>query len=210
MRANKGSDFSDNVVTAQKLNDLVDLAMAHTMRAADLVSGLRMIGNAAQGSPTTGDTFLDSDGHLRLFYGGVFNQLEFTPFVVTLTNGSGGNLTAGDVVVGDTAADFSITFSASPNNNSRVTGVLKNNVAAGGAAEVIVRGPARALCDCVGGPYTAGAYAFGPTTGTRQVVSLLDQDPTNTPNTFGSAYYAELLENSQAAGITLTWVWVWR
>lgn len=210
MKAYKGQDFSDNVVSAQRLNDLVDLAVGHTMRAADLVSGLRMVGNAAQGAPSTGDSYLDADGKLRLYYGGVFNQLEFTPLIVTLNNGHSGTLTAGDVVVGDTAADFSITVSSSANNNARVVGPLAANVAAGSPAQVVIRGPARCLCDCVGGPFTAGAYVFGPTTGARQVVSLLDQDPTNTPNTFGSAYYAELLENSPAAGVTLLWCWVWR
>lgn len=208
MRAFKGQDFSDDIYSAQRLMNLVDLAVAHSMRASDLVSGLRMVGNAAQGSPSTGDTYLDAAGQLQLYYGGQFNPLEFTPFVVTLTNQSGGNLTAGDAVVGDTANDFSITTSAASILEPRVVGALAANVAAGGAAQVIVRGPGQVLCNCVT-ERPAGQFVNGPAVELGGVGCFLTADPV-TDTTFGSAFFAETLETTPAAGVTLLWCWIWR
>lgn len=135
-----GYSFTNSeAVTPGKIHAMVDSAYLVNLVTRDLASGSGLINIATPASPATGDVRVAASGLLEMYYGGAWNAPPGDPLAITLTNKSGSNLVAGDVVVTDPANAGSFTI-ASVNPAPNVIGVLAESINNNASGLVYVRG----------------------------------------------------------------------
>ena len=124
--------------TANNLHAIVDDAVMSNCVATALASGLGFFNYTAPASPADGDNHIDNTGLIQWHDGSAFSTDRTNPLTVLMTNGSGTNFTAGDVVIAEPGSTDTFTFSDSPTIDPRVVGVLTENVADAATTEVVI------------------------------------------------------------------------
>ena len=142
----RGTTFSTGEgPTASMLNDHVDDALLYSVTSACSASGTNLAtiqGGASPPAGADGDPYVTTAGELK-FHDGVDYESVVSSHIartITLQNSSGQNMTAGDVVILDSAQDMGCCLSTSTVDCSKVIGVLKQNLVDTEWGEVYVRG----------------------------------------------------------------------
>ena len=106
---NPGVSITTNLaLSPANLNNIVDQARLSGLTASPLISGLHFFNKARPGSPVDGDNNVDSTtGKIEFHDGSDWSFDRAEPLTVSLTNQHTETMTAGDVVVSDTANDDS-------------------------------------------------------------------------------------------------------
>lgn len=210
----KGHDFSDNTISAAKLNDLVDEAQIYEINPTHLATGVDLFRNSEPASDE-GRAYLNSTtGEILFHNGSTFVNLVEDPYKQIFTNGGVATLMPSWVVVVDIGLPVgSVRLSVNPTHDFRVCGVVADNIINPAATGYIyMRGIVPVTV--FGQTFTAsqpGAYLFGPDVGRKEGATVED-DP-NSVATYHSAYFGMALESVPTIGSSSTMTimaWIWR
>jgi hypothetical protein len=143
----RGTTFVDGTgPTPDDFNDHIEDALLYDTTSACCATGVNLaIIEGGPGPPTgaDGDPYVAAGGELQVHNGTGFASITddmATAVTVTLQNNTGGNATAGDVVILDDGADLGFQFVTSTDETAKVFGVLKQNLVNTEVGEVYVRG----------------------------------------------------------------------
>jgi hypothetical protein len=202
-----GQDFSDNVVSAQRLNDLVDNASIYDIGPTCLATGIDLFRNS-QPSGDHGRAFIDDNtGHILFHNGATFVDLASDIITITLRNADTVTLQPSWVVMANGGAPNTVRLVTSIIPEHRVTGVAMDFIAPGQDGPICVRGIVPvAVVSIASSP---GAYLRGPTN-TFPYAAIPFDDPTPGSGTFRAAFFAMTLEPLTGAQLSTVMAYVWR
>jgi hypothetical protein len=147
-----GHTFTEHAIRdPDAFNANVDLASLNNVGNADLTSGVRLPATVQPNSPITGEVYVNDSQDvtffgqktihpLQFFYGGIWNDQESDLLYLTLTNNSGVDLVAGDVVVSDPVDDNGFDIVRSTTDNRSPLGVLLDDISNGSSGRVAYYG----------------------------------------------------------------------
>jgi hypothetical protein len=147
-----GHTFTEHAIRdPDAFNANVDLASLNNVGNADLTSGVRLPTIVQPNSPITGEVYVNDSQDvtffgqktihpLQFFYGGIWNDQESDLLYLTLTNNSGVDLVAGDVVVSDPVDDNGFDIVRSTTDNRSPLGVLLDDISNGSSGRVAYYG----------------------------------------------------------------------
>lgn len=130
---------TNEAITADKLNNMLDEATTFGLVTADMASGYTLADVAtSEPTPTLGATWIDATGQLRFGDGTAF---QYGSGILRLTNKSGAGLVLGDVVrLGVVDADSVTTIAPGTDEPATVFGVVQETIANNAAGFVMYRG----------------------------------------------------------------------
>lgn len=143
--------FTDNEISPDLLHRLVDQAqIGQFLISSKLVSGVDFLNLSSPAGAVDGDQFLNLTDQWMVRFGGAFSEFTLPTVIVTLTNSSGTQMTAGDAVIlrynfpGEftrpQGAIFTPTTLPRLRHINTAIGVLVENVANGFDSRVAVAG----------------------------------------------------------------------
>lgn len=214
---NSGKVWTTNeVITAQKLNDMLGEAVATGLVTADMAAGYRLFDVAAiEPTATDGYPWIDGDGFLRIGDG---TRFQYDSGVAFFQNKTGTTLAKGQSVVVDPATTDGVKFGSVALDRNRVLGTCLTDTASNSFAPIMYRGLAQVNIVTVaetnwqasGGAFRNGYFvaleSSSGSTGNSKAFSSFDLDPFTEGHMI---YYGHLLENPGTVGsawvATLYW-----
>ena len=208
-----GASLEENaVLNPTRIHDLVEQASLSNMSVSAMYTGLDCVRAGAEGTPSAGDTYVDTDGVLQVYDGSAYADLGMpAAFTVTFRNAEGSALTRGmAAILSPTSTNRPLIVKSSIATVDPTIGIVWDaSIADGADGQVLIRG---VMTDCVAeftsSSNPAGSYIQGPTTG--RSYCLIDKDPTDTPNTWGSSYIGMTLEDVNTSGLATFAAYIWR
>ena len=209
---NLGISLATNAaITPQVLEDLIEKASLAEVTTSKLISGSHLVSVPGAAVGATGDAEIsETHGDLRFrrVTDGAFVALTSTVNSISLTNQNASTAVTGEVVLVDTANDFSFVTTAPAGliASNLVVGVVMEEIAPSSAGPVCTRGITPVQIASTSGSAGDLLAAHGPPPGIQGAAQV---DPG--PGTFpGTSLFATLLEDKVSSGVTALRAFVWR